>query len=87
MNGEKMKVVYDNKEIEVEVVGSYGTFDNPVVEINGDEYVTYPCYVDPETGEKISEMCQSHGCDYCEGDSYNSCRYGSYSDYPVKWFV
>lgn len=79
---EKMKVLFNGKLIEAAVVGAYGTFGDPIVEVDGEESVVNFAFIDPETGETLADCCQSVGCDFCSGD-HTGCRNGIYRDYPV----
>ena len=78
-----MKILYDGNEVDAKVVGTYGTFKNPIVEIDGNQYVASDSFVDPNTKEVLASMCKSHGCDYCNDHSAIGCRYGIYKNYPV----
>lgn len=81
-----MKVLCNGEEIEAKVVGEYGTFNDPIVEINGSTYVTRCVFVDPETNEELANVCLSQGCGYCSGD-YTGCRFGEYRDYPERFAI
>lgn len=81
-----LRVLCNGEEIEANVVGKYGTFGDPIVEINGKTYVTRYVFVDSETNEELANVCLSQGCEYCSGD-YTGCRYGEYRDYPKKTVI
>jgi hypothetical protein len=66
-------LVFDKngKEHKLKVVGSYGTFYDPVVLLNGEELVTELHYVTEDDSGKLEigeKVCQSSGCDYCRCD-------------------
>ncbi len=54
---------------DLEVVGEYGTFHDPVVFYNGKEYVTELTDMDSDV-----VICQSVGCDYCYLEGGHGCR-------------
>jgi len=53
------------KEVEVELVGSYGTFGNPIICFEGETHVAELCFI--KDGKVVGSVCQSTGCDYCNG--------------------
>lgn len=57
------------------VVGEYG--DNPIVTWLGHEMVAEYCYID-SNGNRVSSVCTSRGCDYCNGYCLG-CRYSAES--------
>ena len=69
-----MKVFMGSQEIEAPVVGFYGTEQYPVVSVDGKEHVAEEYFVDAQ-GSLVSGVCQSRGCDYCEGH-HSGCRCG-----------
>lgn len=70
-----------------EVVGNYGTFGNPVIEVNGEQHVCEPYFVDSE-GNPLYPACQSVGCGYCTGNStVEGCRnVARNSELRKEWF-
>jgi hypothetical protein len=66
-----MKQLKDEK-----IIGSYGTFRDPVIELeDGSTVVAELHYILPN-GEMSGTVCQSDGCDYCDG-YHNGCRFSS----------
>lgn len=64
--------VYDKSKGEfiwVPHVGSYGIFSNPIINYNGLRYVCEFRHIPSD-----QYVCRSHGCDYCDGGQYISCR-------------
>ena len=76
-----MEVLLNGEIKEAKVIGSYGLFDNPVVELEGHKYVAEPVFVNDNL-EILSSRCQSNGCFFCEGKS-DSCRNGIFKDCHV----
>lgn len=80
-----MNVIMNGKEIEAPVVGSYGTEQFPVVSIDGKELVAEEYFVDAQ-GSLVSGVCQSRGCDYCEGH-HAGCRCGENAGLATVYVV
>lgn len=82
----KIEVIYEGKKIEVERVGSYGTYSDPEVRLSdGTVRVAELCFID-EHNQRLTSMCQSVGCHKCTGD-YLGCRYGEYKDKEVAYVL
>lgn len=70
---------------ELEVVGNYGTFDAPIVLVDGIECVAEPYFCNA-SGVPVAAYCQSAGCDFCCG-SHAGCRNGEFAKCEVKYCI
>lgn len=67
------------------VVGSYGLFGNPVVIVDGEQFVCELHFVLPD-GSAGESCCQSGGCDFCSG-SATGCRFAKGNlGMETNWF-
>lgn len=66
-----MKIfVYELNEFrDLEIVGEYGIFHNPIVEYNGNKIIAEYYDLDTDT-----LLCQSASCSSCHLKEYNGCR-------------
>lgn len=71
---------------ELPVVGSYGTFNLPIVEFNGMECVAESRYYGDD-GKPEDTYCQSRGCDYCSMHGSPCCRDGELSHRDTRYFI
>lgn len=69
------------KQLNGKLTGSFGKCYDPIVKFDDHEYVCTPCFIDPDTNEVISTVCQSKNCCKC-GIRTDSCRFGKYKDLP-----
>lgn len=69
------------------MVGSYGTFGNPVILAEDTEFVTHAGWLNPDTGV-VTERCQgSAACGSCNG-TCDGCRLDeTYKDSIPVWHV
>lgn len=70
----------------MEQIGSYGTFNLPVYLVDGEEHVAEEYFLG-ENSEPEQTVCQSAGCEYCEGD-YTGCRHAPKNrGRATDWFI
>lgn len=82
--------VYNTKSGEWEVfpvVGSYGTFGNPVVLAEDTELVTHAGWLNPDTGV-VTDRCQgSAACGSCDG-TCGGCRFDErFHSCQEVWYI
>lgn len=70
---------------ELEVVGGYGTFGNPVVLVDGTKCIAEPYFCNA-SDVPVAAYCQSAGCDFCCG-SHAGCRNGEFAQCEVKYCI
>lgn len=70
------------------LVGSYGTFQNPVVLLGGQETILEPGWLNPTTGEVILERCLGRAaCGSCDG-TCPGCRFAApYTELLDIWYI